>query len=113
MRAQFVNSENKTESHISFSIYIQILHTLGVAKHHLDMRLCDACQGINISFGFNAATAKKKRFVCCFLRKIQEKKSSIKSTTNSRFVPISAARFSNHPNKTRVLHNLLRGTQNK
>lgn len=39
------------------------------------MRLCDACQGINISFGFNAATAKNKRFVCCFLRKIQEKKS--------------------------------------
>ena len=89
MRAQFVNSENKTESHISFSISTQILHTLGVAEHHLDMRLCDACQGINISFGLNAATAKNKWFVCRFLHKIQErKKSSIKSTAAalSRFL---------------------------
>ena len=40
-------------------IYIVMHHTLGVAKHHLDMGLRNACQCKNISFGFDAANDYK------------------------------------------------------
>lgn len=46
-------------------MYIQILLTLGIAEHQLDVSLCNACQGENISFGFNAENEdknKNKRF---------------------------------------------------